>query len=116
MLSEEDSYFDEPIIIDNKGNKRKNSNNSNSKYAGNKSVEKNKFNKEVLDYLKERRKINELNKEKKRNEGELSKLDYSGTNDIKKLIKENGINDSMLKVAKCKLESIDEKKNRKICF
>ena len=113
MLSEEDSYFDEPIIIDNKGNKRKNSNNSNSKYAGNKSVEKNKFNKEVLDYLKERRKINELNKEKKRNEGELSKLDYSGTNDIKKLIKENGINDSMLKVAKCKLESIDEKKKQK---
>ena len=113
MLSEEDSYFDEPIIIDNKGNKRKNSNNSNSKYAGNKSVDKNKFNKEVIDYLKERRKINELNKEKKRNEGELSKLDYSGTNDIKKLIKENGINDSMLKVAKCKLESIDEKKKQK---
>lgn len=112
MLSEEeDSYLDEPIIIDNKGNKRKNSNNS--KHAGNKSVEKNKFNKEVLDYLKERRKINELNKEKKRNEGELTKMDYSGTNDIKKLIKENGINDNMLKVAKCKLESIDEKKRQK---
>lgn len=117
MLSEEDSYLDEPIIIDNKGNKRKNSNNSNSnsnsKHAGNKSVEKNKFNKEVIDYLKERRKINELNKEKKRNEGELTKLDYSGTNDIKKLIKENGINDNMLKVAKCKLESIEEKKRQK---
>lgn len=117
MLSEEDSYLDEPIIIDNKGNKRKNSNNSNSnsnsKLAGNKSVEKNKFNKEVIDYLKERRKINELNKEKKRNEGELTKLDYSGTNDIKKLIKENGINDNMLKVAKCKLESIEEKKRQK---
>ena len=117
MLSEEDSYLDEPIIIDNKGNKRKNSNNSNSnsnsKHAGNKSVEKNKFNKEVIDYLKERRKINELNKEKKRNEGELTKLDYSGTNDIKKLIKENGINDKMLKVAKCKLESIEEKKRQK---
>ena len=113
MLSEEDSYLDEPIIIDNKGNKRKNSNISNSKHAGNKSVEKNKFNKEVIDYLKERRKINELNKEKKRNEGELTKLDYSGTNDIKKLIKENGINDNMLKVAKCKLESIEEKKRQK---
>lgn len=113
MLSEEDSYLDEPIIIDNKGNKMKNSNISNSKHAGNKSVEKNKFNKEVIDYLKERRKINELNKEKKRNEGELTKLDYSGTNDIKKLIKENGINDNMLKVAKCKLESIEEKKRQK---
>jgi hypothetical protein len=113
MLSEEDSYLDEPIIIDNKGNKRKNSNNSSSKHKANKSVDKNKFNKEVIDYLKERRKINELNKEKKRNEGELTKLDYSGTNDIKKLIKENGINDNMLKVAKCKLESIEEKKRQK---
>ena len=113
MLSEEDSYLDEPIIIDNKGNKRKNNSNNNSKYATNKSVEKNKFNKEVIDYLKERRKINDLNKEKKRNEGELTKLDYSGTNDIKKLIKENGINDNMLKVAKCKLESIEEKKRQK---
>ena len=113
MLSEEDSYLDEPIIIDNKGNKRKNNSNNNSKYAANKSVDKNKFNKEVIDYLKERRKINELNKEKKRNEGELTKLDYSGTNDIKKLIKENGINDNMLKVAKCKLESIEEKKRQK---
>lgn len=112
MLSEEDSYMDEPFIIDNKGNKSKTSNN-NSRHAGNKSVEKNKFNKEVIDYLKERRKINELNKEKKRNEGELTKLDYSGTNDIKKLIKENGINDNMLKVAKSRLESIEEKKRQK---
>lgn len=69
--------------------------------------------KKTEDYLKERRKINELNREKKRNAGELTHLDYSGTNDIRKLIKDNGINENMLKVAKCKLESLEEKKRQK---
>ena len=58
-------------------------------------------------------KLKELNREKKRNAGELTYLDYSGTNDIKKLIKDNGINENMLKVAKCKLESLEEKKRQK---
>ena len=107
LLPDEDYYLDEPQlsqkIIENI--------NKNSKSKINKSFEKK--NNKTEDYLKERRKINELNKEKKRNAGELTKMDYSGTNDIKKLIKENGINNKMLKVAKCKLESIEEKKRQK---
>ena len=45
--------------------------------------------------------------------GELTNLDCIGANEIKKLIKDNGINDKMLKVAKSKLESLEEKKNQK---
>lgn len=110
---DEDIYIDEPQLSQKiLGNKK-----NDKKYNKiNQSFEKHKNNKGknvTIDYLKERRKINELNREKKRNAGELTKLDYSGTNDIKKLIKENGINDNMLKVAKCKLDSIDEKKRQK---
>ena len=83
----------------------------------NKSFEKNKTKNEnheiTTDYLNQRRIINEKNREKKRNNGELSTLDYSKTNDIKKLIKENGLNENMLKIAKSKLETLEEKKNQK---
>ena len=113
LLPDEDYYLDEPelsqkILEKNKKNEKNN--------KINKSFDKNKNNKEkkqTVDYLKERRKINELNKEKKRNEGELANLDCIGSNEIKKLIKDNGINDKMLKVAKSKLESLEEKKNQK---
>ena len=82
----------------------------------NKSFEKNKNNYEnhelTTDYLNQRRIINEQNREKKRNNGELSTID-SKANDIKKLIKENGFNENVLKMAKSKLETLEEKKNQK---
>ena len=117
LLSDEDYYLDEPLLSQKILEKNK-IKEKNEKYNDriNKSFEKNKKNKtkkEPLDYLKERRKINELKREKKRNAGELTNLDYSQTNDIKKLIKDNGVNENMLKVAKCKLESIEEKKRQK---
>ena len=109
LLPDEDYFLNEPQLSQKiLENMNKNINNNNKI---NKSFENN--NNKTIDYLKERRKINEINKEKKRNVGELTKLDYSGTNDIKKLIKENGINDNMLKIAKCKLDSIEEKKRQK---
>ena len=83
----------------------------------NKSFEKNKNNYEnhelTTDYLNQRRIINEQNREKKRNNGELSTID-SKANDIKKLIKENGFNENVLKMAKSKLETLEEKKKSKI--
>lgn len=83
----------------------------------NKSFEKDKNNNQnhelSTDYLNQRRLINEKNRERKRNLGELSNLDYSKTNDIRKLIKENGLDENMLKMAKSKLEILDEKKKQK---
>ena len=113
LLPDEDYYLDEPELS------KKILENSKKYDKINKSFDKNKNNnnkkrKEPFDYLKERRKINDINKEKKRNDGELTNLGCGGTNDIKKLIKENnGINDNILKVAKSKLESIEEKKRQK---
>ena len=119
LLPDEDYYLDEPElskkILENSKKYEKLLKNDKI----NKSFDKNKNNnnkkrKEPFDYLKERRKINDINKEKKRNDGELTNLGCAGTNDIKKLIKENnGINDNILKVAKSKLESIEEKKRQK---
>ena len=119
LLPDEDYYLNEPElskkILENSKKYEKLLKNDKI----NKSFEKNKNNnnkkrKEPFDYLKERRKINDINKEKKRNDGELTNLGCAGTNDIKKLIKENnGINDNILKVAKSKLESIEEKKRQK---
>lgn len=113
LLPDEDYYLDEPQlsqkILENSQKVENNNNKINKSFDKNKNKEK----KETFDYLKERRKINELNKEKRRNAGELLNIEYSGTNDIKKLIKDNGINDKMLKVAKCKLESLEEKKRQK---
>ena len=113
LLPDEDYYLDEPQlsqkILENSKKVENNNNKINKSFDKNKNKEK----KETFDYLKERRKINELNKEKRRNAGELLNIEYSGTNDIKKLIKDNGINDKMLKVAKCKLESLEEKKRQK---
>ena len=82
----------------------------------NKSFEKEKNNKKhqlITDYLRQRRIINEQIREKKRNSGELTNLDYTQTNDIKKLIKENGMDEGMLKLAKSKLEILEEKKKEK---
>ena len=114
LLDDEDYFLDEQElsqkIINNKKNNDKKYNKTNKSFD----KDKNKNDKKKPeDYLKERRIINELNREKKRNAGELTYLDYSGTNDIKKLIKDNGINENMLKVAKCKLESLEEKKRQK---
>ena len=113
LLPDEDYYLDEPQlsqkILENSKKVENNNNKINKSFDKNKNKEK----KETFDYLKERRKINEINKEKRRNAGELLNIEYSGTNDIKKLIKDNGINDKMLKVAKCKLESLEEKKRQK---
>ena len=118
LLADEDYYLDEPQLSQKilAKNKNKEKININEKNKINKSFDKNKNKKkkEPYDYLKERRKINEQKKEKKRNAGELTSLDNSQVNDIKKLIKDNnGINDNILKVAKCKLESIEEKKKQK---
>lgn len=82
----------------------------------NKSFEKEKNNKKqelITEYLRQRRFINEKNREKKRNIGELSNLDYNQTNNIKKLIKENGMDENTLKIAKSKLENLEEKKKQK---
>ena len=57
--------------------------------------------------------INEKNRERKRNIGELSKIDYNQTNNIRKLIKENGMDENILKMAKSQLESLEEKKKQK---
>ena len=83
----------------------------------NKSFEKKKNNNEkkelITDYLNHKRLINEKIRAQKRNNGELSKLDYTQTNDIKKLIKENGMDEGLLKIAKTKLETVEEKKKQK---
>ena len=64
--------------------------------------------------MKECRRINQEKKEQRIKSGKYQNIiDYSGTNDIKRLIKDNGINDNTLKVAKSRLESIEEKKNQK---
>ena len=57
--------------------------------------------------------INEEEREIKRNNGELSNLDHSKSNDIKKLMKENGMDENTLKIVKSKLEVLEEKKNQK---
>ena len=72
-----------------------------------------KYNNKVIDYLKERRKIKELKKERLKSLGRFSSYEYSGTKEISHLIKSNGINDDILKVVKTKLDSIDSKKKQK---
>ena len=118
LLPDEDYYLDEPqlskkiIEHDKQYEKYNKINKSFEKDKDKKTNNKEKEKKEPVDYLKERRRINEINKEKKRNAGDLSNIG-SGTNDIRKLIKDNGLNNKILKVAKCKLESIEEKKRQK---
>ena len=118
LLPDEDYYLDEPqlskkiIEHDKQYEKYNKINKSFEKDKDKKTNNKEKEKKEPVDYLKERRRINEINKEKKRNTGDLSNIG-SGTNDIRKLIKDNGLNNKILKVAKCKLESIEEKKRQK---
>ena len=41
------------------------------------------------------------------------KSNYAQTNDIKKLIKENGMNGDVLKIAKSKIEKVEVKKKQK---
>lgn len=115
ILDDEDYLLDDHQLSQKILGKRKINDKKYNK-TNNKSFEnKKKIRKKIktVDYLKERRRINDLNKKKKRDLGELTNMDYCGTNDIKKLIKDNGINDGMLKVAKSKLESIEEKKRQK---
>ena len=115
ILDDEDYLLDDHQLSQKILGKRKINDKKYNK-TNNKSFENKKKNRKkikTVDYLKERRRINDLNKKKKRDLGELTNMDYCGTNDIKKLIKDNGINDGMLKVAKSKLESIEEKKRQK---
>ena len=83
----------------------------------NKSFEKDKNNYQkhglTTDFLNQKRTINEKKRKRKRNIGELSSLDYSKTNDIKQLFKQNGLDENSLNIAKSKLESLDEKKKQK---
>ena len=80
----------------------------------NKSLNKNKREKIIVfDYLKERRKIKELNKQRRKSFVSISHMDYIGTNEIKNLIKNKGIDDGTLKIAKYKLDSIEEKAKQK---
>ena len=83
----------------------------------NKSFEKKKSNLKkneiIREYLQQKRLINEEEREIKRNNGELSNLDHSKSNDIKKLMKENGMDENTLKIVKSKLEVLEEKKNQK---
>ena len=82
----------------------------------NKSFEKvknNQKNELITEYLRQKRLINEKIREKKRNSGELPKYDLALTNDIKKLIKDNGMDQDVLNLAKSKLENLQEKKKEK---
>ena len=116
LLPDEDYYLDEPQLskkIIEHSIQHEKYNKINKSFEKNKNLNiNNKEKKEPVDYLKERRRINEINKEKKRNAGDLSNIG-TGTNDIRRLIKDNGINNKILKVAKCKLESLEEKKKQK---
>ncbi len=78
-------------------------------FEKNKKENKNK----TIDYLKERRKVKELNKEKQINFKGFSNWDCYGASDMKKLIKNNGINDKTLELAKSKLNLIEEKTKQK---
>ena len=85
-------------------------NNLSSQNSKNRNLEK----KTQIDYLKEFRRINQEKKEQKIKSGKYQNLiEYTGTNDIKNLIKNNGINNNTLKVANSRLESLEEKKKRK---
>jgi hypothetical protein len=73
----------------------------------------NQKNCKTIDYLRERRKLRELDQEKRKNIIGSTNWDCSGASDIKKLIKNNGINCNTLELAKCKLDSIDQKTKQK---
>ena len=70
----------------------------------------------TLDYLNQKRAINNKKRQRQRNSDELSSFDYSKTNDIKTLIKNNGLTEDTLKAAKSKLEPLDEKRDQKFLF
>ena len=83
------------------------------KNKNDKSIDKNKKEKKIVfDYLKERRKIKQLKKERRKSV-DLSPMDYIGTNEIKNLIKNKGIDDNTIKLAKYKLDSIEQKAKQK---
>jgi hypothetical protein len=93
--------------------RKKNSNlkkikiNDNNNKENNKSfdvIDKNKNiikNNKIYDYLSERRKINK------------EKNYYKNSNDIKRYLNKNGINDETLNLVKCKLQNLDEQKRQK---
>ena len=78
-----------------------------------KSIDSNIKEKKVVDYLKERRKAKELNKKRRKSFEGITNGDYIGTIDIKNLIKNKGINDNTLQIAKYKLDSIEAKTKQK---
>lgn len=86
----------------------------------NKSFDKDKNNSEshqlTLDYLNHKRLINNKKRKKKRNNGEIYSLECSRTNDIKTLIKNNGLSEDTIKAAKSKLEPLDERRDQKFLF
>ena len=67
----------------------------------------------TIDYLQERRKVRELNKEKRKNFIGFTNWDYIGSSDINKLIRNNGINGNTLELAKSKLNLLEEKTKQK---
>ena len=88
---------------------------SQNKNKKEKSIDKNKNKKGkkiVFDYLKERRKINQLKKERRKS-ADISPIDYISTNEIKNLIKNKGIDNNTIKLAKNKLDLIEEKAKQK---
>ena len=88
-------------------------NKSNNNKIGD-SFDKNKNNKnEVKDYLKERRKIKELKKERRKSDVGVSTRDYIGIKEVKNIIKEKGMDNNTVKYVKSKLESIEEKAKQK---
>ena len=90
-----------------------NNNHNNNNKIG-QSSDKNKNNKiEVKDYLKERRKIKELKKERRKSDVGISTRDYIGINEVKNIIKEKGMDNNTVKYVKSKLESIEEKAKQK---
>lgn len=78
-----------------------------------KSIDSNEKEKKVIDYLKERRKVKELNKKRRKSFEGFTNWEYIGTIDIKNLIKNKGINDNTLQIAKYKLDSIEAKTKQK---
>ena len=79
---------------------------------GSENIRQNGGKKKVMDYLEERRKI-KFNKERRKSFSGLSNSDYTSCIDIKNLIKNKGMNENTFKIAKLKLDSLEEKAKQK---
>ena len=106
------SLKENPTIIEIDASTKLSKHNNLDYISFDKNKKENKKNK-TIDYLQERRKVRELNEEKRKNFIGFTNWDYSGSLDINKLIRNNGINGNTLEMAKCKLNLLEEKTKQK---